>query len=581
MSDYQVTTENMTALQNKLDLPKFQRGYVWNDKKKVELINSLHEGFPFGALLTYQKSPKEKEKLLDGQQRWSTILDFNQNKASYFKKLEPVEYEKSFKKLNEKFTDNGLYAISKDEFDKVLSNEVDLSDWVDDQVEGQNPSISPKEIRNIFKKYQENIQNYLRVEQLQIPIIRYTGDEKNIAQVFENLNKGGVQLSKFEIFAAAWTHQTFKLQQTDLQNKILENVKRFYLEKQEKAEDYGFALDGFSEDELTSSREINLFELGVGIGLLAQEKLSALVADGEKSVNEIGFGILGLAVGLDPKKLGEMPDFKNEIVANIENTLNQTNNICTRLASIFDKLIRQNTAKDNHGLKYHRALSTTFKSLSYFAALWDLDENSEEWRNTVKNIPGYYVRDAINEVWGNAGDSRLFEYYPGKRRERSYVNPINIEDFKTSFHSWIDNENTATERFTPIVKALATIHANYTYLSDFVDFGEPLQFEHIYPKARVRELDTSKDVMLGKLGNTMYLPKALNQNKKIDTLYEVEHPEKYEQVIKESMYPTKNDFENAFSALKEKNFGIINSLIKDRSYKVADSIVDKLLNVKF
>ena len=121
-----------------------------------------------------------------------------------------------------------------------------------------------------------------------------------------------------------------------------------------------------------------------------------------------------------------------------------------------------------------------------------------------------------------------------------------------------------------------------TYLSDFVSVGEPLQFEHIYPKQRVRDFDKSKDVMLGRMGNVMYLPKSLNQNKKTKTLYEYDKlNDKYNTVIIESHYPSEEDFKEAFEALENNNFGDVNKLILDRSEIVARDIIKKLLANSF
>lgn len=581
MSDYQVTTVTVSGLQDKVVLPKFQRGYVWGNVKKIELIDSLHRGFPFGALLTYQKSVDQKEKLLDGQQRWSTILDFQKNKAKYFKKLEPNFYRESFNKLNSWIRSSEKERISESDFEEVLSSKVDLSDWADDQIAkydfGEKKS---KDLRDLIKKVQKRINDYLKVEDIQIPIIRYTGNEGDIAQVFENLNKGGVQLTKFEIFAAAWSHSTLALGNTELENELLENVKKFYLSKQEEAEKFGFDLDGFSEDELTTSRSINLFELGLGLGMFVQKRLPSLVTDSEKNINEIGFGILGITSNVEPKALGEIPKQLLQITDDIQMILEKVNKISNKLASIFDKLIKQNTKKDNSKLDYQRSLTTTYKTLSYFAALWDIKEGSEDERNTIKNIPAYYVRDAIDGVWGNAGDSRLAEYYPNNRT-KTYILTPDKNEFIEKFNVWIREENTQPERFSADVKALTTIHANLTYLADYVNFEEPLQFEHIYPKARVRAFDKGKSVILGRLGNVMYLPKTLNQNKKVKTLYEVDTPEQYTEVIKTSLYPSKENFEEAFEALNDRNFGIINSKILDRSYKVAQVIIDKLVDSKF
>lgn len=576
MAYYQTLNETVGSLKNKMTLPKFQRGYVWGKQKKLELIKTLHGGFPMGMLLT-QVKPNQKQSLLDGQQRWSTIMDFDKNRANYWKALEPDEYQAGFDLLKEWLV-NGKELTEK-KYDEGLSSE-DPADWVDDLMIELEwiPEITSRDVRNLFKENRKKIDKYLDIDSVSIPVIQYSGPEKHTAQVFENLNKGGVQLTKFEIFAAAWSDANITLERTPFQNEILEYVKKYYLDKQDDAERYDLDLDGFSEDELSETRKINLFELGLAIGAFAQKRLGTLIPRGDKSKvhNEIGFGILGIFSDVDPRALSELKEKQSKIEDELEDILDNVDSISTKLEMIFQKLIADHT--NNGG--YSRSLSTTFKTLSYFAALWDIDDEQTR-KSVLNNIPAYYVFDAVKKTWGNAGDSRLYDYYSSaEENPRSYVEPVNPDAFKMAFQSWLTNENTQPERFMGAVKSLATIHANLTYLSDKVEFGEQLQFEHIYPKARVREFDTGRMVILGSLGNVMYLPKTLNQSKKTRTLYELEDST-YPEVIEGSCYPTEADFELAFSELEKNNFGTLNELIRKRADVVSNEIVDKLLNKKF
>ncbi|WKN29330.1 DUF262 domain-containing protein [Apilactobacillus kunkeei] len=587
MSDYTVTTATVSSLKDHLLLPKFQRGYVWSGKMQLELIKSLHNGYPFGSLLTYRKGNESEDRLLDGQQRWTTIIDFKNNKAKYFKKLEPDLYEETYTELNGLLEEKGD-KISTKEFDSLLSSNnndmssrADLSDLVDDLMQEHNfGDKEPRDIRDLIKSLQSKIKSYLNVEDIQIPIIQYTGSEANIAEVFENLNKGGVGLNKYEIFAAAWNHTELRLGRTDLQDELLNEIKKFYLSKLESAEQRGLVLDGFSEDEFTTNRCINLYELGVGIGKMVQKRLRSLIDNSESDINQMGFGLLGVAAGIDPKKLGTLIDKNDFFKDNIENILKKSINISVKLSSIFDKLLRQNSKKNNDVINYERSVSTAYKTLSYFASLWDVDEGSEKYIRIVNNIPVYYVYDFVGRSWGNAGDTRLFEYYPQKNI-RTYLRQPDQDDFYNKFKSWILDENTLPENFSGQVKSLATIHSNLTYLSDSVSFGDPLEVEHIFPKARVRNISQSKEIILGRLGNAMYLPKKLNNGKKKRTLYEVENFSDYKELIDESIYPTENDFQEAFEDLKNGNLDTINEKMLNRSYKVAKSIINKLLNTKF
>lgn len=49
-AQYETITLGVNDL-DRIELPKFQRGFVWGTKKKNDFVQTLHEGLPFGALL--------------------------------------------------------------------------------------------------------------------------------------------------------------------------------------------------------------------------------------------------------------------------------------------------------------------------------------------------------------------------------------------------------------------------------------------------------------------------------------------------------------------------------------------------
>lgn len=585
MSDYKTMNSTISSLQNRLVLPKFQRGYVWTETKQLELIESLHKGYPFGALLTYAQKGSDEEKLLDGQQRWTTIMDFKYNKAKYFKKLQRPLYDETIQKLNSFIEEDK--TMNESDFDRLLSasseystKKEDLSDLVDDyKLKYKFFNITSKEIRHIIKDTQDKMSRYLNVDSLEVPIIQYFGSEDEIANVFASLNKGGIKLTKYEIYAAAWDHTEIKLNTSKLQEELLNNVVNFYTEKKKDTENRGLTLDNFSSEEFIENRVINLYDLGVGLGRMIQSRLPSLVDDTDTEKIQIGFGILGIYSGVDPKTLNKIISHIDDITDNIEEILQKSTEISITLSNTFDRLIEQNSKNDDSKHGYERGLSTSYKTLSYFASLWDLEKSSNEYLNTAYNIPRYYVYDFVRRVWTNAGDTRLYEFYPS-RKERKYSENIDKESFKTNFKSWILDENTQQVNFSNRVKSIATIHANLTYLSDLLSRVEKLQVEHIFPKKRVAEMDKKNEVILGRIGNAMYLPKLMNEKKKTKTLYEY-IPNELASVIKLSSYPSEDDFDTAFDELEKGNADVMNKVILHRSYQVADDIIEKLMNNKF
>lgn len=87
--------------------------------------------------------------------------------------------------------------------------------------------------------------------------------------------------------------------------------------------------------------------------------------------------------------------------------------------------------------------------------------------------------------------------------------------------------------------------------------------------------NTSQPTHLSSLGNGMFLPKDVNNKKKGNTLYQWKNydPEKYKDLIKESLYPDHNDFDRIKMYINSKNYEEINDFIDKRAKKVGKVIV--------
>ena len=70
--------------QKRIVVPKYQRGIVWKESQKKELIDSIKKGIPFGSILLYNDEEANNFRLIDGLQRCTTIYEFISNPANYF-----------------------------------------------------------------------------------------------------------------------------------------------------------------------------------------------------------------------------------------------------------------------------------------------------------------------------------------------------------------------------------------------------------------------------------------------------------------------------------------------------------------
>lgn len=51
---YSVGKIKYEELKNNIVLPKFQRNLVWSEREKINFIESLKKGYPFGSILIYK-----------------------------------------------------------------------------------------------------------------------------------------------------------------------------------------------------------------------------------------------------------------------------------------------------------------------------------------------------------------------------------------------------------------------------------------------------------------------------------------------------------------------------------------------
>ncbi len=557
----------------RIKLPLFQRKLVWTQKKKEDFIDTLRQGLPFGAVLIYPEDQTNESMLqiLDGQQRLSTILEYKKCPLRFWKPLNREEYQSSLDRINDMLPDD--LKLSEKKFDELYPwvDSDDYDDWVDDIDQKQ----TRKEVRQEVKTLRNAIDNFVDLENLKIPAIKFTGNRELIATVFSNLNQGGTPLSKYEIFNAAWVNTTINLLpagESPLQDKILDNVKRHYNDMIKNAE---FELEGFSEDELTQNRIITLSELGIALGMFVQNSLKALIPQGENAVAEIGFGLLGIAMNVDNRSLSKLNRHTEAIDNKLQIILEKVERICVNLQDIFGKLLKR--IKGNKNDEYMLGLSTTFKTLSYFAALWELAPGSEDYCNSLKNIKAYYLLDALNKSWSSHGDQRLLDYYP-EYKKRSYLDPVDRNRLIEAFDHWLADATPGIQ-FNKETKAITTIHANLTYLSTSVPYGDGYELEHIIPKKIINKYDdpASRSFFGGVIGNCMYLPRLDNNKKKEKTLYDA-GASNYEQLIKDSLYPSESDLQEAVDALSHKDFETANRVVKTRSCQIAIAIADGILS---
>ena len=309
-------------------------------KKQEDFVQTLHDGYPFGTLLVYPENDNDKDaklQLLDGQQRLSTIKKYRQDPLQFWKPLNRESYTSVYQSVKKMLPEGDKFT--EPIFDKLVnSNPNKVAYWAMDSLSSKE---DVKAAMQSIDDLKQQIRSFVNLEHLKVPMIVYLGGSAHIADVFANLNKGGVPLTKYEVFGAAWVNAAIRLrgaEESPLQDQLLQYVKNYYLDMRKQAE---FDVDDFSEDELTQNRTVTLPEFGTALGQYVVDHLSALVPETTSAAPEIGFGLLGVAMNLDNRKLSSLNKYIQKIRDELEDILQKTERICNNLQSMFETLLRR------------------------------------------------------------------------------------------------------------------------------------------------------------------------------------------------------------------------------------------------
>ncbi len=253
MSSFDSTKTQLSDLltrvvNGKLQLPDFQRGWVWDDEHIRSLLVSIARSFPIGAVMLletggqtkFQVRPVEgvdlqpdaaklaEELILDGQQRLTSltqVLKLDKPVATrdakkrelhlhyYFdvqKALEgPQALEDAIVAVDEDRTQRSNFgrdvvldlSTRENEIDKFhfpCSQILDSDEW--EQVLNDH---APDKL-GTFMKFRRQVVEPFRKYALPVISLKRETSKEAVCLVFEKVNTGGVPLSVFELITATW-----------------------------------------------------------------------------------------------------------------------------------------------------------------------------------------------------------------------------------------------------------------------------------------------------------------------------------------------------------------------------------------
>jgi Protein of unknown function DUF262 len=245
----------------KIQLPDFQRSWVWDEDRIKSLISSISEAFPIGALMTlemkagvaqtFARRPIEgalpeasrqapDQLLLDGQQRMTSlyqtcirkqVVETITPRQKLVKRWFYIDIEKALRpdvdredaiftlpedrKIREDFHRKIVLDLStpEAEYDKLmfpLNQVFDWDAWQDGFWEFWKKEGKVEKTAT-FKKYKDEVLQHFKSYQVPVIALGHDTSHEAVCLVFEKVNTGGKPLDAFELVTAMYAAEGFRL----------------------------------------------------------------------------------------------------------------------------------------------------------------------------------------------------------------------------------------------------------------------------------------------------------------------------------------------------------------------------------
>ena len=544
MPKYEIEVKKFSDLQGKIEIPKFQRGLVWNKEKKREFIRTLKAGLPIGVLLLSKKG--DKYLIVDGLQRFTTMNEYSKDFFSYIEKSEITDVDLMSIIIASSDARTIFDAYTSDAKQKEFERMRGIIAEKITNGHGKNPNmISTEAAIELCKKIAalpdkdlvqiinavylvvEKIFNQAKIDDITIPLIIFMGNEDELANIFQKLNQEGVKLSKYDVFAATWVNQFVQVRDDP-------SFIDYIIKKYDAAEkDSDLDIESYDPDEMKQKGNLTVFEYAFAVGKALMDKCKKLFPKvDDAKVDSIGFLLLAELMGLTYQNMGRLAetiaayktlDFKELKDAILDAGVFVEN----ALGSYIESPTRTRTGK-RASLVCHSELQLASYIIVAFKLKYDLDPKnglrpkakSKELGRVKDYLYRHYLYDILRGHWSGSGDTKLEEIIADPCTCR-YTKDVSRDEFEIAVSSWLSGGNRKAE--SKNVSSDTKLFLNYL-LRESVSNVDKVSYdvEHCVPKDVLKKyyIKKGRTVPISAPCNLVYIPSADNRSKGELTYYQ-------------------------------------------------------------
>jgi len=214
------------AVGKNVDIPEFQREFVWDPEQVKKLAESLYRDYPVGSFLLWDSSEYQEAKTAQGSQASLWIVDGQQRTTALCLLLGQKPYwwgdVEKWNKALERY-DVMVNLLSSEDDDRLefsLPNPIRRSDpsWISlrrvlgmENVGGLTSlareivravSSDPAQREELLDKVHARLLRLWQIRERDIPIIKISHEVEDVAEIFARLNQEGTRVKEADVILA-------------------------------------------------------------------------------------------------------------------------------------------------------------------------------------------------------------------------------------------------------------------------------------------------------------------------------------------------------------------------------------------
>jgi hypothetical protein len=503
-----------TKKKRKIDIPRFQRRRVWNEKKENALIDSLQKNFPISNFTLYKARVDDNcitYILIDGLQRSITLIKYIQNPLEFKIIQTKIDSLKaSIIKHFNKYSDNDVKSICNEWFTKK-----NLGDYVQiisksyatksgllrkliDKHLTIKKNVDKDKIMNLIFVKTEELSNFINLSKCMIPVTIINCSEHELYEVYERLNTAGTTLKRFEIMAAAWYKDSKCIKVNN--KKIKEAIDDYYNEELKHEGEFDFDL--YKEDDIGRNCRYNCFEYIVGLHKYLMAN-SQMLHNKYFQDYEFTFKLVATCVSNDHNSFEKIPLFLKDLVQteeldNFETTMCDAIKFCDE---VYTGIIYYKCGKTYKFTMSLDTLQIIGMLTTYFKNSKDISSSKSKY---IKQFRMHILNDKLINRMRGSGKQILQNII----NKKIYVKQINYENFIYALNQHFSKELlkiSLKKNVSKIDKIILMLITNIK--NKLPDDDKIRDFDHIVSLKAIKDFNNNKNgrLQLNHIGNICFV----------------------------------------------------------------------------